>query len=149
MPSPETSPSSTSTGVSRHTVREALRRLRAEGTVIAGRGRSPRLAGPVEITQPIGALYSLFSSVEATGQVQRSIVRTLDVRADGVVSVRMGREESTPLVYLERLRLADEQPLAVDRVWLPAELATPLLDVDITHTVRRERAHPRRRPDRG
>lgn len=120
--------------VSRHTVREAVRRLRAEGTVIAGRGRSPRLAKPIEITQPIGALYSLFSSVEATGQIQRSIVRTLDVRADGVVAVRLGLEESSPLVYLERLRLADEKPLAVDRVWLPAEMATPLLDVDFTHT---------------
>lgn len=120
--------------VSRHTVREALRRLRDEGTVIAGRGRSPRLAGPVEIEQPIGALYSLFSSVEATGQVQRSIVRTLAVRADGVVAVRLGLEESSPLVYMERLRLADEQPLAVDRVWLPAELARPLLDVDFRHT---------------
>lgn len=120
--------------VSRHTVREALRRLRDEGAVVAGRGRSPRLAGPVEIAQPIGALYSLFASVEATGQVQRSIVRTLDVRADGVVAVRLGLEESTPLVYLERLRLADERPLAVDRVWLPAELATPLLEVDFRHT---------------
>lgn len=120
--------------VSRHTVREALRRLREEGTVIAGRGRTPRLAGTVEIAQPVGALYSLFASVEATGQVQRSIVRTLDTRADGVVAARLGLEESSPLVYLERLRLADERPLAVDRVWLPATLAAPLLDVDFTRT---------------
>lgn len=121
-------------GVSRHTVREALRRLRSEGTVVAGRGQTPRLAGPVEIVQPVGALYSLFAAVESTGQIQRSVVRTLDTRADGVVAAQLGLEESSPLVYLERLRLADEQPLAVDRVWLPAELAEPLLEVDFTHT---------------
>ncbi|MHA6794057.1 GntR family transcriptional regulator [Pseudonocardia bannensis] len=121
-------------GVSRHTVREALRRLREEGVVVATRGRTPRLAEPVEIEQPLGALYSLFSSVEATGLRQRSVVRTLDVRADGVVATRLGLEESTPLVYLERLRLAGGAPLAVDRVWLPERLAAPLLDVDFTHT---------------
>jgi GntR family transcriptional regulator len=121
-------------GVSRHTVREALRRLRDEGLVVAGRGRAPRLAANGEIEQPLGTPYSLFSSVEATGKVQRSVVRTLDVRADGVVAARLGLEESTPLVHLERLRLADDEPLAVDRVWLPERLAAPLLDVDFSHT---------------
>lgn len=121
-------------GVSRHTVREAVRRLRDEGLVIAGRGRTPRRAEPTEIEQPLGELYSLFTAVEATGRVQRSVVHTLDVRADGVVAARLGLEESTPLVHLERLRLADAEPLAVDRVWLPERLAAPLLDVDFGRT---------------
>jgi GntR family transcriptional regulator len=94
-------------GVSRHTVREAVRRLREEGLVIAGRGRTPRRAEPSPIEQPLGEIYSLFTAVEATGRVQRSVVRTLDVRADGVVAARLGLEESTPLVHLERLRLVD------------------------------------------
>jgi GntR family transcriptional regulator len=121
-------------GVSRHTVREAVRRLREEGIVVAGRGRAPRRAGPPGIEQPLGEVYSLFSAVEATGRVQRSVVRTLDVRADGVIAARLGLEESTPLVHLERLRLADAEPLAVDRVWLPERLAAPLLEVDFART---------------
>jgi GntR family transcriptional regulator len=121
-------------GVSRHTVREAVRRLREEGLVIAGRGRTPRRAEPAAIEQPLGEIFSLFSAVEATGRVQRSVVRTLDVRADGVVAARLGLEESTPLVHLERLRLADAEPLAVDRVWMPERLAAPLLDVDFGRT---------------
>ena len=121
-------------GVSRHTVREALRRLRTDGVVTAERGRVPRLAPPTEIEQPLGALYSLFASVEAAGLVQRSITRRLEVRADGVVAARLGLEESTPLLYLERLRLAGEQPLAVDRVWLPAAPAAALLHADFAHT---------------
>ena len=36
-------------GESRHTEREALRSLREEGLVIAGRGRTPRRAEPTEI----------------------------------------------------------------------------------------------------
>lgn len=121
-------------GISRHTVRESLRRLRAEGVVTAARGRPPRVVDPVEIEPPLGALYSLFASVQATGLEPRSVVRTLDVRADGLVAVRLGLEESSPLVYLERLRLAGSEPLAVDRVWLPERLAAPLLDVDFSHT---------------
>lgn len=121
--------------VSRHTVREALRQLRAEGVISTGRGRRPRLAGPEpEIAQPTGTAYSLFSSAEACGLVQTSVVRVLAVRADGVVAPRLGLEESTPLVHLERLRLADGRPLALDRVWLPASVGEPLLDVDFRRT---------------
>lgn len=121
-------------GVSRHTVREALRRLREDGVVVAERGRAPRLADVPEIEQPLGALYSLFASVEAAGLEQRSIVRALDVRPDGVIAARLGLEETTPLFHLERLRLAGGEPLAVDTVWLPAAVAAPLLDADFTHT---------------
>jgi GntR family transcriptional regulator len=120
--------------VSRHTVREALRQLRAEGLVTAQRGRVSRFTTSRPLEQRVGEAYSLFRSVEEVGAVQRSVVRALDQRADGVIAARLGLEESTPLVHLERLRLADEEPLAVDRVWLPAEIAHPLLAVDFTHT---------------
>jgi GntR family transcriptional regulator len=120
--------------VSRHTVRQALRQLRADGVIIAERGRQPRVAAAPEIEQPVGALYSLFAAVEAAGLTQHSTVRTLGIRADGVVSPRLGLEGSTPLLYLERLRYAGDEPLALDRVWMPAALAAPLLGADFTHT---------------
>ena len=119
--------------VSRHTVRQALRVLREEGVLVAARGRPLRLAEPVEITQRIGSIYSLFESVQASGLEQHSVVCALDVRRDGVMATRLGLEESTPLVYLERLRLAGPEPLALDKVWLPERIAAPLLDVDFTH----------------
>jgi len=121
-------------GVSRHTVREALRGLRAEGLVTAARGQRPHPVTEAFIEQPLGALYSLFASVEAAGLEQRSVVRHLEIRADAHVAVRLGMEESTPLLYLERLRLAGGEPLAHDRVWLLAEDARGLLDADFSHT---------------
>jgi GntR family transcriptional regulator len=121
-------------GVSRHTVREALRELRQEGLVTAARGQQPHLAEEAYIEQPIGALYSLFASVEAAGLEQRSVVRRLDIRADAHIADRLGLESSTPLLYLERLRLAGGEPLAHDRVWLPAEHTRALLEADFGHT---------------
>ncbi len=120
---------------SRHTIREALRSLRSDGLITAAPGRVSTVAEPTVIEQRIGgALYSLFASIEAAGLTQRSVVRRLDIRADGVVAARLGLEESTPLVFLERLRVAGEEPLALDRVWLPAAWAAPLLEVDFAHT---------------
>lgn len=120
--------------VSRHTVREALRGLRETGVVSGERGRTSRLTGPAEIDQEMGTLYSLFSAVSAAGQSQRSIVRLRDIRADAVVAEKLSLEASTPLFYLERLRLASDRPLALDRVWMPAEVTSPLLEVDFTET---------------
>lgn len=121
-------------GVSRQTVREALRPLRAEGLVTAARGQASRLADRARFTQPLGTVSSLFSSVEQGGARQTSVVRRLDVHADGTVAARLGLEESTPLLHLERLRLAGGEPLALDRAWLPAVLAEALLGADFTHT---------------
>jgi GntR family transcriptional regulator len=137
-------------GVSRHTVREAVRRLQAEGVVDRGRGRGTFVRDPV-IEQPLGALYSLFRSVEEQGFVQRSIVRRLEERCDEEAAAVLGRSTGEPLIYLERLRLADDAPIVLDCSWLPAALARPLLDVDFTRTALYRELHVRCgiRPDAG
>jgi GntR family transcriptional regulator len=118
--------------VSRHTVREALRRLRERGLLDSGRGRPTRVRQHL-IEQPLGALYSLFREVEARGMVQRSDVLTLAEVADADAAGRLDLDPATPLLHLARLRWAGNEPLAVDRAWLPMAVAAPLLDVDFTH----------------
>ncbi|MFE0019659.1 GntR family transcriptional regulator [Amycolatopsis sp. NPDC059021] len=121
-------------GVSRTTVRRALTQLRADGVVSAERGKRPRLHPARDVEQPLGSLYSLHATVRTTERSQRSVVRRLDVHADGVIADHLGLDGSAPLVHVERLRLAGEEPLALDRVWLPADRASCLLDADLTHT---------------
>lgn len=116
-------------GVSRHTVREAVQRLRARGLVERHRGRGS-FVRPDQLQQPVGTLYSIFRAVEERGLEQRSTVVALDERADAEAAARLGLDADTPLVHLQRLRFAGDEPLATDAVWLPAEIARPLLDAD-------------------
>lgn len=120
-------------GVSRQTVREAVRHLQQEGWVERARGRGTSVR-PRAVEQSLGALYSLFRSAEAQGFVQESLVRHLGVRRDARAAAMLGSKAAEPLVYLERLRLLDGRPVVLDCSWLPARLASPLLDVDFHHT---------------
>jgi GntR family transcriptional regulator len=118
--------------VSRHTVRESLRRLREAGLVDSSRGRSSRVRTE-HIEQPLGSLYSLFRQVESHGLAQVSRVLALDLRTDATAAGHLGRPDDEELLYLERVRLAGGEPLAHDRAWLPASVAAPLLEVDFAH----------------
>lgn len=119
--------------VSRQTVREAVRRLQEAGLLRRERGRGTFVAER-ELVQPLGMVYSLFRNVEAQGVTQTSDVRVLDRRREPAMAARLGVAEDADLVYLERLRRADGVPLALDRVWMPASVAAPLLDADFHHT---------------
>lgn len=119
--------------VSRHTVREALRRLRERGILDTTRGRATQVRRNIE--QPLGTLHSLFREVEARGMVQTSVVLAQALVTDAGVAETLGRDPGDDLFHLERVRLADGEPLAHDRVWLPADLVgRRMLDVDFTHT---------------
>jgi GntR family transcriptional regulator len=120
-------------GASRHTVREAVQRLRARGLVERYRGRGS-FVRPDQVRQPVGSLYSLFRAVEELGLEQRSEVLALEECTDPEAAARLEVAPETPLIHLQRLRFAGDEPLAVDAVWLPAELARPLLEVDWSRT---------------
>ena len=116
-------------GVSRNTVREALRQLGHQGLLERQRGRGTTVR-PRELEQLLGGPYSLHATLEAQGVDQSSQVRSLSLGCHPQAAAALGREPDAELVYLERLRLADQAPLAWDRSWLPAELARPLLHCD-------------------
>jgi GntR family transcriptional regulator len=137
-------------GVSRHTAREAVRRLCEDGLVVRERGRGTELTAN-RLDQPLGPLYSLFEAVEAGGLDQRSeLVEECRCR-DAAVARRLGLPGSAPLVLVARLRRAGGEPLAVDRAWLPAALGEPLLGTDWTRTSLYEQlvANGGSRPDAG
>ncbi len=119
--------------VSRHTVREAIRHLNKTGVLKRERGRGT-VVNRSEFEQSLGTLYSLFRTVEGSGVEQTSEVLDLREVTDTVAANRLGLAEDTPLVLLARVRLADGEPLALDRAWMPAETTRDLLTIDWTRT---------------
>jgi GntR family transcriptional regulator len=117
--------------VSRHTVREALRRLRDAGVLDSARGRGTVVRRDIE--QPLGSLYSLFRAVEARGMLQTSVVLAQRIETDPDAALALGLPATEPLFHLERIRQVDGEPLAHDRVWLPAAVAGALTDADFSH----------------
>lgn len=118
--------------VSRHTAREAVRRLSTEGLLIRQRGRGTSLTIPV-LEQPLHSLYSLASAMRAQGIEERSEVLTAARRsAPHEISTQLGVGPGRTVVYIERLRFAGEEPIAWDRSWLPADRTAALLDADLS-----------------
>ena len=119
-------------GVSRHTVREAIRHLNKTGILRRERGRGT-VVNHNEFIQPLGALYSLFQSIESSGVEQRNDVLKLEETRDDDVATQLGLPADTPLLFIERLRYADDEPLALDRAWLPMAIAGALTSSQLEH----------------
>jgi GntR family transcriptional regulator len=119
-------------GVSRQTVREAVRRLADDGVLTRERGRGTRVRR-VEFEHTPGTLEGLTEQVEAQGFTQTSEVRVREVTTDAGVARRLKLSARARLVHIERLRLADGEPRALDRSWLPARVARRLLEASLTH----------------
>ncbi|HEX6657476.1 MAG TPA: GntR family transcriptional regulator [Ilumatobacter sp.] len=121
-------------GVSRQTVREAVRRLSAEGLLDRERGRGTFVRTSA-LHHPVGTLPEIFGSIrEHLGPVV-SIVRRVGRTADPDVAERLGLDPADTLIVIERVRHTADGPIAHDTAWLPAAIGEPLLTVDFTTAV--------------
>lgn len=104
--------------LSRPTVRRAISELVAKGLLVRRRGIGTTVAN--KVVHRRNELTSLYDDLERTGRTP--VTRVLDFdreRVDANAAEHLGVAPDVPLIYIERLRLADETPLAVLRNWLP------------------------------
>ncbi len=105
---------------SRTTVRQALTELVVEGRLVRRQGSGTYVAEP-KITWPL-YLASFTEQVHASGFTPSSqVLGTQRVAAGAELARQLGVIQRSPVYKIQRLRLADAWPIAVETSWLSAE----------------------------
>lgn len=109
-------------GMSRPTMRRAIQELVGKGLLVRKRGIGTQVVnGPVK--RQVG-LTSLFDDLAKTDRRPSTrVVLHERAAADDHVAGQLSVPVGTEVVHLERLRLADQEPLAFMRNWLPVDVA--------------------------
>jgi GntR family transcriptional regulator, N-acetylglucosamine utilization regulator len=120
-------------GCSLITVRRALGELAREARIERTRGRGTFVTRP-SIRLDMGGSLSFADEMADQGHVAGTrLVASRTETAASAVAAALGIEPGAPTLYLERLRLADEEPLLLEQVHLPADRFPALLGADLEH----------------
>src|SRR5215472_14335957 len=105
-------------GVSRPTVRQAVQRLVEQGLVVRRRGLGTVVVAP-RILRSV-ALTSLYDDLSSSGRHPATTVLSVsEIDADENVAGALSLAAGSKVVFIERLRLADDTPLALMQNFLP------------------------------
>ncbi|MBL8120354.1 MAG: GntR family transcriptional regulator [Anaerolineae bacterium] len=115
-------------GLSHMSVRRAINELIQEGLIYAVAGKGLYAAAPKVDVERDG-MVSFSEDMRSRGMAASSrILRAEVVSAPTLLAQVLGVEIGAALVYLRRLRLANDEPMAVQDTYLPRALCPDLLE---------------------
>lgn len=118
--------------VSRGTVRLALTNLARKGLISRKRGRGTIVA-PAKVLQEIPNIYRFALAIEKEGRVPKTRIlesRTVRPSPDVRHMLRLGSPDDR-VILLKELRLADDEPLMLEDIYLPEKMFPGLTDHDL------------------
>ncbi len=117
-------------GVSRTTVRQVLDKLANEGLIHRHRGRGTFVAHPT-VEKGMVRIVSFTEDMRERGFVPRTQVLSAElVPAAAEIAERLQLPPGQELAKLERLRLADEEPMAIEESYLVHAYCPGVLEGD-------------------
>jgi GntR family transcriptional regulator len=117
--------------VSRTTVRQTIQNLIRRGLIEIRRGKGTFVLQP-KITQELTHLSGFVEDMQSLGR--NASARVLDkqtVPASESVARRLAITAGTPVIRIQRVRLADNSPLSFDETYLPRETGERILENDL------------------
>lgn len=119
-------------GLARMTVRTEMDRLVTEGLVYRLHGRGTFVAEP-RVSQAV--LFSSFSEdMRARGMTPGSVVRSRElIEAGPFLASSLELAPGAPVAEFERIRTADGEPMALERVYLPSDRFPGIEEADLEH----------------
>jgi len=118
-------------GLSHMTVRRAINELKREGFIDAQQGRGLFVAEPKQEAE-LGPLYGFTEDMALRGMKASSrVLEAQLISASTTLAHTLQVIVGTPLVHLQRLRLADDEPMAIQTAYLPHALCPGLLKHDL------------------
>ena len=105
--------------VSRITVRQAMSELVQAGYIERVQGKGSYVKTP-KTNMQLNHLQGFSEEMRAIGKVAASrLIDTGIENCDLMVAEHLGIETGTQVIYIKRLRLADNEPVAVEYVYIP------------------------------
>ncbi len=118
--------------LSRPTVRRAIAELVSRGLLVRRRGIGTTVASRVIHRRQ--ELTSLLEDLQGSGRKPTTrVLQLVTAKTDDRAAEILGLPLETPLVFIERLRSADDQPIALLRNWLPPMFADFTVEALTTH----------------
>jgi GntR family transcriptional regulator len=116
--------------VSRSTLRQALGELEERGLITRHQGRGTFVTRP-RVQLPIAGVFSIRDALAARGvRLATRVVNVEIIDAGRQLASDLGCLPGDRVVHLERLRLADDEPMVLDSAHLRADLFPGLEDTD-------------------
>ena len=106
--------------VSRSTVREAVKYLEQTGYLYRIQGKGT-FVSPKMMKQNLLEFYSFTEEMKKLGKTPSSIIKSFKViTADKETAKKLNIQNESKIYYLERIRLADDIPIMLEKTFLPA-----------------------------
>jgi GntR family transcriptional regulator len=116
--------------VSRATLRQALAHLQDRGLVTRHQGRGTFVSRP-RTQLPIVGVFSIRDAMEAHGlHMTTRVLRVERMEADRLVAADLASMPGDEVIFIERLRVGDGEPMVLDTAHLRADLFPGLDGID-------------------
>ncbi|HEK9991317.1 TPA: GntR family transcriptional regulator [Streptococcus equi subsp. zooepidemicus] len=107
-------------GVSRITIRLALKELELRGLIYKQQGKGTYVSGIKEPATDLSSAYSFTEEMTKQGRKPQTVILSFErIKTTAYLSGMLDLDVDTDVFELERLRIADGKPLMFERTYIP------------------------------